>query len=147
MSYTKTTWIDRDTITAEKLNNLENGVETMSVLVPAPQETDAGKVLTVGQDGTTSWEVSAGGTCNFHYLTNQPDDPAPESAQYGEFVRLSYSGTSVGSPIALFWADELQDEPLSVACTVISTGANLSVAVEFNAPNATDAYITFQFDR
>ena len=30
MSYTKTTWSDGDVITAEKLNNIENGVESAS---------------------------------------------------------------------------------------------------------------------
>lgn len=51
MPYTKTNWVDNVTaITAERLNNIENGIEDAINLVPAG-EGDAGTVLTKTENG------------------------------------------------------------------------------------------------
>ena len=47
MSYTKTTWVNGDTITAEKLNNMENGIA------------NAGGTLIVGVTVTVEDELEA----------------------------------------------------------------------------------------
>ena len=36
MAYEKTTWQAGDTITSEKLNNIEDGIEASSQLLPPP---------------------------------------------------------------------------------------------------------------
>lgn len=58
MSYEKITWKDRDVITADKLNHIEDGVGTSSQLLPTPQSEDVGKVLTVDELGRTSWAAA-----------------------------------------------------------------------------------------
>lgn len=48
MSYTPTQWQTGDTITAEKLNNMENGIENANEpSLPAVTTADNGKVLMV----------------------------------------------------------------------------------------------------
>lgn len=54
MSYIKNVWANGDTITAEKLNNIEDGIAAIS-LPDIDPATDAGKVLTVGIDGNAVW--------------------------------------------------------------------------------------------
>lgn len=54
MSYTKTNWVDGDTITAEKLNHIEAGVEAITLPDIDPVE-DIGKVLTVSDTGELIW--------------------------------------------------------------------------------------------
>lgn len=53
MAYVKTTWQTGDVITAEKLNNIEDGVEANADAFVAPEVTaaDQGKVLTVDSSG------------------------------------------------------------------------------------------------
>lgn len=49
MAYTKQTWVTGDTITAEKLNHVEDGI---GEAFPANQGTaNAGKFAVVGSDG------------------------------------------------------------------------------------------------
>lgn len=54
MTYVKNTWTNGDVITAAKLNNIEDGVEAIS-LPDIDPTTDAGKVLTIGSDGNLVW--------------------------------------------------------------------------------------------
>ncbi len=58
MPYNKTTWVDNTTaITAERLNNMENGIESANGIVPTT-EGEAGQVLTKTENGVT-WAESA----------------------------------------------------------------------------------------
>lgn len=52
MPYTKTTWVDNTTaITAARLNNMEDGIESANDIVPDNQG-EVGQVLTKTSDGT-----------------------------------------------------------------------------------------------
>lgn len=66
MSYVKTTWKTGDVVTAVKLNNIEDEVDTLSKeeKIPAYNTTDDDKVLTVDVSGSTAslaWKAAGGG--------------------------------------------------------------------------------------
>lgn len=126
MSYNKTTWQSGDVITAEKLNNIEAGIEAAS----EPR------------------------TCAFHYDAIVPDgaldpsarpdatlNPTPESLEYGQFITLAYDCSSGSSaPSIQFFADEDHTTAVYVACTMYYDTLN-RVAVSFNTPNVPELYI------
>ena len=58
MAYTKHTWQSNESITDEKLNNMENGIaalDTGKVNIPTGGNGTSGKFLQTNGDGTTSW--------------------------------------------------------------------------------------------
>lgn len=61
MAYTKHTWQSGETITDEKLNNIEGGVaaaDTGKVNLPSGGNGTKGQFLTSNGDGTTAWADS-----------------------------------------------------------------------------------------
>lgn len=58
MAYTKHTWQSGETITDEKLNNIEGGIaalDTGKVNLPSGGNGTTGQFLKTNGDGTTSW--------------------------------------------------------------------------------------------
>ena len=94
MSYTKNTWKNGDTVTAAKLNNIEDGVAAASVAeLPAVSGSDNGKALMVSggqweagnlptelpaapaEDGTYTLKVTvADGTATYAWVSD-PAEP------------------------------------------------------------------------
>ena len=59
MSYKKNTWKTGDVITAESMNNIEEGIESKMDL---PNGMAVGKILTVGSNNNPSWgDISSAG--------------------------------------------------------------------------------------
>ena len=87
MSYVKNTWASGDLITAQKLNNIENGVENASAAaLPVYDTSDRGKYLGVVVSSNSpilSWE-------------SIPDVlPAYSSDQKGKYLAVNNVGTSL----------------------------------------------------
>lgn len=65
MSYTPTTWATGDTVTAEKLNNMESGISAAAIL-PSVGASDKNKFLhTNSSTGALEWSGVSGGAEDF----------------------------------------------------------------------------------
>lgn len=75
MSYIKTTWETGDTVTAEKLNNIENGIESLendkSTVSVSGTGTATDEVSYITIDGVEK-KLAGGGTPSWSDITNKP---------------------------------------------------------------------------
>lgn len=105
MSYTKQTWQTGDTITAEKLNHIEDGVDDVSRQLSDKQDapsTDgtAGQVLGLDSNLNPAWmDQTGGGGMNIVNLSGtQITQVGADNTFYvcGELTELTFTAPSVG---------------------------------------------------
>lgn len=131
MSYTKTNWQTGDIVTAEKLNNLENGVE--SAQLPTVSSIDNGKVLTVANG---AWGVGNGQI----YFVTQTETGIAES--YNELKALVSNNIPV---FITMYNDELEGSEAYVIYSLSSLEkhneiyfASFAGAFEYDASDPND---------
>lgn len=95
MSYTPTTWQTGDTITAEKLNKLEQGVsEAGGSSLPAVTATDNGDVLTV-VEGTWANAAPSGGLFVVDVTLDETTQALTASETFGAIKAAFLAGKHV----------------------------------------------------
>jgi len=67
MNYTPTNWQTGDTVTAEKLNNIENGIVALASMpnLPIISNSDNGKILRVVNGSWSAAQLSNASGVNF----------------------------------------------------------------------------------
>lgn len=118
MAYTKNTWASGDVVTAEKLNHIEDGIESAATAeLPAVSDTDNGDVLTV-VDGVWGKAAPSGGGVDMVvvYVTAAPADVgytfATETA-YADILAEIEAGK-----VVIYWATFDNDESVNIEMSV-----------------------------
>ena len=127
MSYNKTTWQAGDVITAEKLNNIEAGIEAASEPRKCALYYEDRTPISSGSDGS----------------------PVPEATEYGQFLELQYSepdSPSGAYPAVDFYADPDGLVPAPVACT-LNMFSFADIELSFNTPNLPALYVRLTIRR
>lgn len=116
MSYTPTEWVEGDTITAEKLNKLEGGVEAASVLLL--NATDSGSAYTLDKTFSEISDAFDGGASVIVRLALE-DAPAyttvvlGTSESEGEYKVFAWDAGAGGGKI-IYSASTEEDYPAYV---------------------------------
>lgn len=127
MSYEKTVWSAGDTITAEKLNNIEAGIEAASEPRKCALYHEDRIPISSGSDGSL----------------------VPEATEYGQFLELHYSepdSPSGAYPVVDFYADPDCRVPAQVACT-LNCFSLADIELAFNTPNLPALYVCLSIER
>lgn len=107
MSYTKHTWVTGETITAEKLNNIEDGIDGIDggkQDAPATAGT-AGQVLSLDSQLNPVWADQTGGGMNIVNLSGtQITQVGADNTFYvcGELTELTFTAPAVGITMIRF---------------------------------------------
>lgn len=110
MSYNPTNWQTGDTVTAEKLNKLEGGVENAQL--PAVTSDDNGDVLTVVEG---AWAKAAPSGDNVVIL----NETAVATKSFNDFVAYAVAGKTV---FIVFTGEDAPNLPWFTFCWITAGG-------------------------
>ena len=103
MNYTKHAWVTGETITAEKLNNIEDGVDDVTRQLSDKQDAPAtagtaGQVLALDDNLNPVWtnQSGGGGTTDYAQLSNKPTINNVELSGNKTLAELGINAGSVG---------------------------------------------------
>lgn len=141
MSYIKTTWQTGDTVTAEKLNHAENGIENANQnALPSVSSTDNGDVLTVVEGAWAKAAPSGGGGV---FVVHTTFDDSEYSYTTDKTWTEIFTALSSGTPGLLLMSEDPTNMIISVPIIYVQKNTNEFYVDVLNAVNTDGINLRF----